>query len=523
MFPLAYGNAIKNGQDNPTSYQCQNHSTDAALSLLPTLTDYNNNPINSPYINATGVNDYAELLWQDAYDLVDMVELVEINNERMIRFYAEPNNLQQGNAVIALKTQSGIIQWSWHIWATEHWLDPDPSGRLSHFYDQGNNIFTTFDENKVTQIRERGDVAVTYNQHGRSFMMSPYNIGYCDPKSVLYLKRKSDMNFVQYMPDHETPTGKKDKLDIIQDGTTIDYKYANNTYYQWGRKDPMRGFYDHEHSTKRVFGSTPPELKYLEDVAPVTIGRSIQHPEEVYVSRAAEAGDAFEDWLTTNFKSNLWNNAEVSSLTSRDVPEFHEDLWSHTKTIYDPSPAGYMVPNAGVWHVVQKQHSNDYTSADGTVYTTKFLHGGKYWADEAHTIEITLRDRWAGGNWSYDVWTDKVNGKLGKDEYNYIVWAQGNQNNLTEALFFSSTGNRWWTDGWKQNGIGAGGNFGRNVSYAWSSRSYSGSRNAYGMALGLDTDRELEGQEDAELRYFVGGQFIGRRTMGRPVRAIREP
>ncbi|MBD5303900.1 MAG: fimbrillin family protein [Bacteroides sp.] len=508
MFPLVYGNAIKNGATNSSAYTCQNTSTATNLNLLKTLTDYNDSPITQPTIS-TNNNARAELVWQDAYGLVDQIELVTIGGEKMIRFYVEPNNIQQGNAIIALTAGNSVegastIIWSWHIWATEHWIDKDT--RLPHVYDTSNTTFNTYkasaaknENGAIIGLRECGDVAVTYNQKGRSFMMSAYNLGWCDPKKVVYLKRKSDMAFVQYMPDGTTKTGLTDNLPIIQQGETIDYKYANNTYYQWGRKDPIRGYFNHEHETKRVFGPRSPKIIQNRTI---NIGEGIKNPEVFYCSTDA-AGSAFEDWLTTNFKSNLWNNHGTSSLTSYDDDSDHADMWSHLKTVYDPSPAGYMVPNAGVWHVVQKAFSTQRTNDQGNVVTS----GG------------SQRDKWAGGNWNVTAFANKING-VRIDDYNYKVWGNGVANNAN-ALFFSSTGNRWWTSGWNPGSYtgGAGGNFGRNVSYAWSNRSYTG-HNAYGMALGLDTDNN-DGTE--ELRYYVGGQFIGRRAMGRPVRAIREP
>ena len=494
MFPMIYGNAIKNGSTNEKAYKSQSTSSDASLKLLSVMVNHNNSAITSPQISVPA-KGYAELVWQDAYQLVENIELVTVNGEKMIRFYVDPNNIQQGNAMIALKNGSGTILWSWHIWTTEHWIDVNT--RLPHVYDKNNSSFTTFTKNSVTGIRERGDVEVTYNQKNRSFMMAPYNIGWCDPKKVIYLKRKSDMKFVQYAADGVTPTGKTATLPIIQQGEVIDYKYSNNTYYQWGRKDPMRGYVDHEHLLKRVFGpkETTPQMAYLENGAP-NIGTSIKNPHLFYVSKSGVSGSKYEDWLTTNFKSNLWNNHSKISLEARDDDNDHADMWSHTKTIYDPSPAGYMIPNAGVWHVIQKKWGSS---------------GG---------------DSWAGGNWKLSTFKNKINGAR-IDDYNYKVWATGVEGDDSKALFFSSTGNRWWTGGWNPGNYigGVGGNFGKNVSYAWSNRAYINNQsqsNSYGMALGLDTDRDVDGA-DATKMYYVGGQFIGRRTMGRPVRSIREP
>lgn len=294
------------------------------------------------------------------------------------------------------------------------------------------------------------------------------------------------MKFVQYRPDGSL-SGKTDELPIIQNGETIDYKYANTSYYQWGRKDPMPGFYNHANSTKRVFGNRLPE-KQKDKV--INIQDAIRNPNVFYCSTQEAGKTIFEDWLSTNFKSNLWNNHASTSMTARDDANYHEDMWCHTKTIYDPSPAGYMVPNAGVWHVIQKSWVNNETG------------------------------RWAGANWPLADFKNKINGAV-IDEFNYKIWGQGKADD-SEALFFGSTGNRWWSDGHLSDKYQAGDNFNKNISYAWSNRPYTGN-NSYGMALGLDVDREhIEDVSDTDLRYFVGAQFIGRRTMARPIRCIRE-
>ncbi|MDE7509035.1 MAG: fimbrillin family protein [Muribaculaceae bacterium] len=495
-FPLVYGSAMVKGVDTKSAYQ----SSSSTSGVLSTLTDYQNNAISQAYIN-TSATASAQLIWQDAYNMVteSEIELVTLNNQRMIRFYVNSNDLQQGNAIIALTDKpDGTVIWSWHIWATEHWLDKDT--RLPHVFDKSNSSFTTFEEAPKTKIRQRGDVEVTYNQKNRSFMMSPYNLGWCDPKRVIYLQRENEMEFVQYMPDGTALTGKIKKLPIIQEGGIVDYKYGNNTYYQWGRKDPMRGYFNHENDMKRIFGPRPSDIKPQVNI---TIGDAIQNPNVFYAGKGA-SGSAYEDWLAKQ-RPNLWNNNATLGTGAIDEDDNRADFWSHTKTVYDPSPAGYLVPNAGVWRVVQKAWSDSYSTVDGV---------------------RSKRDHWAGGNWPLATFKNKINGEV-VDEYNYKIWGNGTKGN-NNAIYFSSTGNRWWSsemmlDAGKptQWTPQAGANFGKNVSYAWSSR-YANGNNAYGMALGLDTDREINGGTDAD-RYYVGGQFIGRRAMARPVRAIRDP
>lgn len=476
MLPLVYGNAIKDNNTNASAYQCGSTLT-GQYQILKTLKDYNDNNITQPYIKNVNGNCRAMLIWQDAYNMIHNVELAYINNEWVIRFYVDSNNLQQGNAILALLDgPNGNVMWSWHIWATEHWIDKDT--RLPHVFDTNNSTFNTFRANPTTGIRESGDVAVTYNQGNYGpFYMSPYNLGWCDPKKVLYLQRVNRMDFVQYMSDG-SPTGYTDKLPIIQQGETIDYRFANNTYYQWGRKDPMRGYINHESDMKAVFGN---RLSSVGDQGSITIGTSIRNPQIFYGNKGVSKTEA-EDWLMKDGYLNLWNNhSDVSGTrqhggTVLPTSNTYRNFWVHLKTVYDPSPAGYMVPNAGVLHFVHK----------------------------------SANESWYGGSYALNVFKSLLNGEY-IDDYNYKVWGNGVANN-NNAIFFSSTGNRWWTS---DEGGKGGDNFGNTTSYAWSSRSIitdsNGKREAYGLALGL-----------SGTSYWLGAQFLGRRAMGRPVRAIRE-
>ncbi|MDE5869475.1 MAG: hypothetical protein K2H18_04510, partial [Muribaculaceae bacterium] len=394
-FPMVYGNAIVNGAVNSKAYTSQSSAT--GIKIKKNLSDYKDTPITSAYITVpTGAK--ADLVWEDAYCLIEDYELVTIDGEQMIRFYVESEDLQQGNAIIALTESNGTIIWSWHIWATEHWLDT--TTRKPHVFDKTNASFTTFKANKVTKIRERGDVAVTYNQKERTFMMAPYNLGWCDPKNVVYLKRKNQMDYVQYMPDGVTKTSLTDSLPIIQMGETVEYKYANNTYYQWGRKDPMRGYFNHEDAKKRVFGSRQPTIEAQGDI---TLGKGIQTPHVFYgKAGSSDKTDARQDWLKNGGYSNLWNNHANIGIEAVDNDNYREDLWCHEKTVYDPCPAGYMVPNAGIWHVLHNR--SDFS--------------------------------WAGTKGDLEWFKSKINGAY-IDDYNYKIW--GNETGGdANAIFFSS-------------------------------------------------------------------------------------
>ena len=113
-FPLVYGNAIKNGATNAIAYGEGTNST--------TFVNHLGNKITNPYIyknlNNNSVEleaNSAELVWQDAENLISDIDLSI--DKHYIQFEITKENIQQGNAVIAVKDGSDIM-WSWHIWVT---------------------------------------------------------------------------------------------------------------------------------------------------------------------------------------------------------------------------------------------------------------------------------------------------------------------------------------------------------------------------------------------------------------------
>ena len=109
-FPIVYGNAIKNGATNAIAYGVGTGST--------TFVNHLDNQITDPYIykNSGCTVGTADLLWQDAKNLISYISLCD--NDKYIKFEITKENIEQGNAVIAVKDGSGYIMWSWHIWVT---------------------------------------------------------------------------------------------------------------------------------------------------------------------------------------------------------------------------------------------------------------------------------------------------------------------------------------------------------------------------------------------------------------------
>lgn len=490
-FPLVYGNSYENGSKNSSSY-----THGAGTKILENFKKHNGNNITKPEINVPDAA-YAELVWQDAYNMVSEIEVATITNEtentEMIRFYVDKETVQQGNAIIALyNKKGGTIIWSWHIWVTEHWLD---SKGIPHAFSSESTKFTSA-INTYSKMRQRGDAKITELQgSNKASYMAPYNIGWCDEKNVSYLGRKTTMVFTQYYPDGSPRTTVN--LPVVQDGRIINYKIGNNTYYQFGRKDPQVGFVDYNQGFKASFG---PKTYAVEEQKDKTLEDGIKNPHIMYAGLGTGLNDAtadYQDWTKDRY-CNLWNNAsDVSSSYYTGDGTTVSHMWSGVKTVYDPCPPGYMVPNAGVWRVVGKGETftgKAYTGAKNTFLS--YLNG-----EIARTIE-------GSGMYELNIYKIWGTGKSLKEEDN--------------AIFLPPTGNRWYSNVHKfqepsEEGqdklIKAGQNCNMRTYYAWTSH-WNSEYAAYGVAVGVDKPVGYD--------YYLGAQFGGRRAMARPVRPIRE-
>lgn len=174
----------------------------------------------------TGVGD-AVLVWQDSPDLIDPAS-VKVEGDKLV-FRIREHTAAQGNAVVAVRSNAATdkkILWSWHIWVTPY---------KNAFYSQFYHSETDCGETEKLK-----------------YEMAMYNLGWCD--------RHPDT-------DAERQFILKAEIDMSAYGgsiTTVDigtFKQAefkgsaggDNTYYQWGRKDPMLG---------GIYNATTPVYSY---------------------------------------------------------------------------------------------------------------------------------------------------------------------------------------------------------------------------------------------------------------------
>lgn len=345
--PLIYGNAVKDGNDNGAAYT-QQANTDHGQ-ILRIFVDYKGNAITKPQIEGA---TSAELLWQDEESLV---KNVYVQNGELV--FETHDDLVQGNAVLAIKDNEGIIMWSWHIWFTTKSLG----------------------SNKIADM----------------------NLGWCESASQkVYPRRFIKLTFQQEESDVEKTIVLEQEEEFIESPRM----WGNNTCYQWGRKDPFPGnsgevsavrvwdfvdnhnravdltknkpIYDIENNEilfwdghldidSRVVGGKAKIVldTYQTNQSLMNIQTTLRNPDVFYSPAtyySSPLGES-EKYLTPtsiegwngyswnlNKYLNLWNtNLEMAvndnGTTQTDIVKI-EDIKTPIKTVYDPCPVGYRVP-----------------------------------------------------------------------------------------------------------------------------------------------------------------------------------
>ena len=298
--PLVYGNAIKNGSTNASAYT----STASGTNVLSPFINHLGAGITNPYIynNANCQPASCTLVWQDEPNLVTNVALS--SDGHFLEFTVNQATIRQGNAVVAVKgTASGNpILWSWHIWVTDYVLGT------------GLKIITNFQNHNYTIL--------------------PVNLGWCDEKRENYAGREVKVRFKQqttqgYVGTMETITVKQKAKEIIYIG--------NNTYYQWGRKDPFVGGILDGGITKNKTWYDASGTTHTNELPPIS---SFPY-ENGCITSGIKSPQTFNIQHDMDYKyCNLWSANNNTTSTNDNLV---------VKTIYDPSPVGYKLPPSNVF------------------------------------------------------------------------------------------------------------------------------------------------------------------------------
>lgn len=328
LFPLVYGNAVKDGTWNTSAYKYDGSNA---------FYDYKGKLITQPLVSSSGTLGDAVLVWADAFYIFKDIRIDK--DAQNIIFTVDDEFVQQANAIIAVRDTEGKIMWSWHIWVTE------------------------LDFSKTYSLQD-------YTDGTMSYAMMPASLGWIEGKRVWYDERNLAFEFTQ------TGTGKSKTMSVKQEGAEYQYTDGGSLYYQWGRKDPIIGLKNralHSAADYRPHEVVEEKYRYHYEVnSGVNVGMTIQNPNVYYVYNSSGGEGKWQP------SSHFWDNSG-GSLDSK----------TSTKTIYDPSPRGFKIPPGRAFSVFTNGESGSEAgtrSLNGTqlpsgyeyeVYTKKNKTGEK--------------------------------------------------------------------------------------------------------------------------------------------------
>lgn len=283
--PLVYGNAIKNGSDNPGSYKTSHTGT----YILTNFKDHANHDITSPYINVQNSGNpatNASIVWTDQSGIVDGLSVTNAGANSFVNFHVPADKIKNGNAVIAVKNASGTIMWSWHLW-----------------FDHDDVLATT--------------PVVNHQGHTYNFTKQTLGFAYRKWDGSTYDKARVTRVVVEQAISNG---GVKQRgyIDITQNPGNV--KEISSALYQFGRKDAMPGVLTVSNGSFNPKGGDH-----------MSIQNGIQHPEIFYTW-----GPSWYNNPPSGYSyNNLWSMENTTT-------GFNDN--AVVKTIYDPSPVGFKMP-----------------------------------------------------------------------------------------------------------------------------------------------------------------------------------
>ena len=383
-FPMTYGNgaySFSGGVDH----------------FLSTFLNHNGNIGGAWVSNQSGfaVNS-VELLWQDSQFLVSDVQFHSFTSgtkaNGYIKFYVSPATINQGNAVIAVKSGSDIA-WSWHIWVT----------------DQG-----------ATNVTVRG----------KTFMA--VNLGWCDKR-----KYKNDGRAVS-IKLKQSDSEEERTITLSQSGVSEFDLFRTNPHYEWGRKDPMIppiGLGQASNVNKTCYNENGTVITPLQKVSvsggSKDIQYGIQHPTTMVIT-----ANPYSDWADPSY-CNLWNSTQKGNISSSSTSNYAVNVYPyHGKTAYDPCPAGYTVPSGADLGVFN--HSR-------ALFAPKYDYSANWSSESGDEGYLVETNKWyASGTRPFNDSNDNVSGL--RTEGHYYTSITYDSNGLARTAFqlimysdFSST------------------------------------------------------------------------------------
>ena len=337
--PLVYGNAIKNGSDNPSSYQTSHTGT----TILSNFQDHAGNAINDPWIEKTngganaGVNG-AKIVWADEKDLVTSPSIAhDASNNAYLDFEVKAADIKSGNAVVAV-TKGGTVVWSWHLW----FAPKDALDKIEVTNHQNVKYYFTKEALGWKPIQWSGS---TYS-------------------SARTVKVKVEQTVAN------NGTKQEAVINITQNPGRV--KQGATTLYQFGRKDAFPGVDASKLATNSHFTENAGDN--------MSIMNGIQHPDFYYIGGS--------NWNSNYGYYNLWS-ADNTVIGGSNVG--NDNLV--VKTVYDPSPVGFKMPANNAFTGFTADGKNEGTmNVDGTDVKQTFSNnfGHNFWTSSSKTATINF-------------------------------------------------------------------------------------------------------------------------------------
>ena len=365
--PLVYGNAIKDGKTNESSYKSKIQKANQYTLILENFKDHMAADITDPWIEKTnhganaGING-AYLVWADNIDLFNnfdkatspnALSIKEEGGEKFLDFVVTKENLVSGNAVLAVK-KDDVTVWSWNIWFA-------PEDALS-------KIEVTNHENKKFKLTKESLGWNPIVWEGTS---------YDTPRTVKVKVEQETSNKGQTLTTVITITQNPGNAKL----------FGSTTLYQFGRKDAFPGF--HALNDYKTYGGVTIEgpKGYYYDINrknEMSFQNSIQNPGVVYLKTN---GGVYTSWQEKYNQWNLWSaNAYPGYVSGYDKSPV-------VKTVYDPCPAGFHMTEidafTGFTTTGKRTTSwSEWNAKDVNTESIKQNFGVNFWTDETKTKTI---------------------------------------------------------------------------------------------------------------------------------------
>lgn len=306
-FPLVYGCGYRKGSVYSKAYT---GPASGANLMTGGFLNHAGQQITSPWITDKVDVKSVGIVWEDAGGLIghqsttDKEELKPFVHDKYIYFYV--NQIAQGNALVSALDASGTVVWSWHIWAVS---DPDVTLKV-----------VGLESNLTLSFGADAGAVIKQSIYGTNWYWKETDLGQHLSESDVEPERFCLVEFTQYFKGKEI----KKVVKRFQQSGVNDPSNDHTPYYQWGRKDPIR-----DDNVIVRYSSTSPGVMM-----------SIQHPDWFFEGTPNE--------MFTHIRyDNLWNADIELAPTSNYADGTSTGSLDRrvAKTIYDPSPPGFKMPN----------------------------------------------------------------------------------------------------------------------------------------------------------------------------------